>query len=32
MRTRLWTLESDSLGRPNGITYDRANDRFIIGF
>jgi sugar lactone lactonase YvrE len=23
-------LESDSLGRPNGITYDRANDRFIV--
>ena len=23
-------LESDSLGRPNGITWDRANDRFIV--
>jgi sugar lactone lactonase YvrE len=23
-------LESDSLGRPNGITYDRANDRFVV--
>jgi len=23
-------LESDSLGRPNGITYDRANGRYIV--
>ena len=23
-------LESDSLGRPNGITWDRTNDRFIV--
>ena len=23
-------LQSDSLGRPNGITWDRANDRFIV--
>lgn len=23
-------LESDSLGRPNGITYDRANSRYIV--
>src|SRR5512145_585262 len=23
-------LQSDSLGRPNGITFDRANDRFIV--
>lgn len=23
-------FESDSLGRPNGITWDRANDRFIV--
>ena len=23
-------LQSDSLGRPNGITYDRANGRYIV--
>lgn len=23
-------LQSDSLGRPNGITYDRANSRYIV--
>jgi hypothetical protein len=23
-------LQTDSLGRPNGITFDRANDRFIV--
>lgn len=23
-------LQSDSLGRPNGITWDRANDRFVV--
>ena len=23
-------LESDSLGRPNGITWDPANDRFVV--
>ncbi|MGE5803416.1 MAG: SMP-30/gluconolactonase/LRE family protein [Gemmatimonadota bacterium] len=29
-RTVSVALESDSLGRPNGITWDRANERFIV--
>ena len=29
-RTVSVALMTDSLGRPNGITWDRANDRFIV--